>query len=73
MNKERPLTPRQLTVLRLYACGVGYRVIAALLGLSSKTVGVHLLEIEHRTHAYGCANLTRYAVDHNILPGLSRT
>ena len=39
---RRPLTPRQVQVLRHKAAGLGYREIAAALGCSPDTVRSHL-------------------------------
>lgn len=39
----RPLTPRELAVVRLVAAGLTYRVIAERLAISKRTVGMHVV------------------------------
>ncbi|MBL9039127.1 MAG: response regulator transcription factor [Archangium sp.] len=57
-----PLTPRQREILQLVAEGKTTKDIAALLGLSVKTVDVHRGQIMERLDLHDVAALVRYAV-----------
>lgn len=53
------LSPRELEVLRLIACGLTDRDISADLGISTRTVGNHVRSILNKT---GCSNRTAAAI-----------
>ena len=61
-----PLTPRQREVLAHVADGRSMKEIAALLGLSRRTVETHKYEMMHTLGVQTTAELIRYAVDHGI-------
>lgn len=56
------LTERQIEILSLIADGRTSKEIAAVLGLSSKTVDVHRARIMQRLEMNDVASMTRYAV-----------
>jgi DNA-binding NarL/FixJ family response regulator len=63
-----PLTPRQLEVLQLVAQGCTAKEIANQLKLSAKTAVFHKTSIMDRLGLRTTAELTRYAIENNILP-----
>jgi len=63
------LTPRQREVLQLVAEGRSSKEIAAVLGISSKTVEFHKSAIMARLDLRSAAALTKYALDHGIIGG----
>ncbi|HLH29818.1 MAG TPA: LuxR C-terminal-related transcriptional regulator, partial [Terriglobia bacterium] len=65
--EQRPLTFRQLEVLRLVALGKSGKEIAATLNVSLKTVEFHKHRIMERLDVHTTAELTRYAVRSGIL------
>jgi DNA-binding NarL/FixJ family response regulator len=50
LEKERPLTPRQVEVLTLVAQGLTYKEVGAKLFLSEPTIKYHMGEIIERLH-----------------------
>ena len=66
-REQRPLTFRQLEVLRLVALGKSGKEIAATLNVSLKTVEFHKHRIMERLDVLTTAELTRYAVRSGIL------
>lgn len=62
------LTPRQREVLQLVAEGRTGKEIAATLGISIKTVEFHKSAITQELGLRSIAELTRYAIEHGILP-----
>ena len=62
------LTSRQRETLQLLAEGNSTKEIAALLGISVRTVEFHKYRIMEATGAHTIAELTRYAIAHGILP-----
>ncbi|WP_198586926.1 helix-turn-helix transcriptional regulator [Glycomyces xiaoerkulensis] len=68
-NDSGPLTPRELSVLRLVAKGLTNRRIGTELYISEKTVSVHLsramakLEVSNRTEAVNAAHLRGYLTE----------
>lgn len=66
-REQRPLTFRQLEVLRLVALGKSGKEIAAALNVSLKTVEFHKHRIMERLDVHTTAELTRYAVRSGIL------
>jgi DNA-binding NarL/FixJ family response regulator len=66
-REQRPLTFRQLEVLRLVALGKSGKEIAATLNVSLKTVEFHKHRIMERLDVHTTAELTRYAVRSGIL------
>jgi DNA-binding NarL/FixJ family response regulator len=59
---RRPLSPRELEVLRLIAHGKSNKEIAATLGIQANTVGVHRNNIMDALAIRNCARLTLYAI-----------
>jgi DNA-binding NarL/FixJ family response regulator len=66
-REERPLTFRQVEVLRLVALGKSGKEIASTLNVSLKTVEFHKHRIMERLDVHSTAELTRYAVRSGIL------
>jgi len=62
------LTPRQREVLQLVAEGKTGKEIASALGISVKTVEFHKSAIMQELGLRSVAELTRYAIEHGILP-----
>ncbi len=56
------LSPRQREILQLIAEGHSTKEIAALLGVSAKTVETHRTELMERLGIHGVAGLVRYAI-----------
>jgi DNA-binding NarL/FixJ family response regulator len=63
----RDLTPRQREVLQLVAEGKAAKEIAAILGISIKTVEFHKSSIMDELGIRTTAELTRYAIAHGII------
>jgi pimeloyl-ACP methyl ester carboxylesterase/DNA-binding CsgD family transcriptional regulator len=64
--REVPLTPREISVLRLVAAGRTSRQIADELSLSIRTIGRHITNIYGKISANGRADATSYALRHGI-------
>ena len=60
------LTPRQREVLQLVAEGRGTKEIATILSVSVKTVEFHRSRIIQQLDIHTTADLTKYAITHNI-------
>jgi DNA-binding NarL/FixJ family response regulator len=58
----RPLTPRELEVLRLIVQGKSHQEIAQELGISANTVRVHRANMMQALAIHSCVKLTLYAV-----------
>lgn len=67
-KEQRPLTPRQLQVLRAIASGNTVGEIAAFLKISRKTVETHRQKIIERLGTRRVADLVRYSLRHGIVP-----
>jgi DNA-binding NarL/FixJ family response regulator len=63
-----PLTPRQREVLQLVAEGYTAKEIANQLNLSVKTAVFHKMAIMDKLALRTTAELTRYAIENNIVP-----
>lgn len=63
---SRGLTPRELEVLRLLADGLPYQQIAEQLGISPRTVNIHVSSIYKKLEITTRAAATRYAIDHGL-------
>jgi len=63
-----PLTPRQREVLQLVAEGCTAKEIANQLSLSVKTAVFHKMAIMDKLQLRTTAELTRYAIENNMLP-----
>ena len=61
------LTPRQRETLRLIAEGKSTKQIAAILGVSVKTIETHRAHLMDRLEIYDVAGLVRYAIRHGIV------
>jgi len=68
VNLAVPLTPRQREVLQLVAEGCTAKEIANQLSLSVKTAVFHKMAIMDKLQLRTTAELTRYAIENNILP-----
>jgi DNA-binding NarL/FixJ family response regulator len=63
----KPLTPRELTVLKALALGHSTGVIAEELGLSPGTIRVHVEAIRRKFHASSRLEAVSAAVQHHIV------
>jgi DNA-binding NarL/FixJ family response regulator len=61
------LTPRQRETLQLIAEGKSTKRIAALLGVSVKTIETHRAQIMRRLEIHDVAGLVRYAIRHGLV------
>lgn len=61
------LTPRQREVLQLVAEGKSRKEIAAVLGLSVKTVEFHKATLARELNLRSTADFTRYAIEHGVI------
>jgi DNA-binding NarL/FixJ family response regulator len=61
-----PLTPRQREVLQMIAEGKSSKEIAGALNISTKTIEFHRASIAEVLGLHSIAELTRYALEHNI-------
>jgi DNA-binding NarL/FixJ family response regulator len=64
---SRPLTPRELEVLRLIVRGKSNREIADLLGIGANTVGVHRANILQALGIRKTARLVLYAIGRGLM------
>jgi DNA-binding NarL/FixJ family response regulator len=63
----RPLSPRELEVLRLIAHGKSNKQIAVALGIRATTVGVHRYNIMEALAIHNVADLTLYAIGRGLV------
>jgi DNA-binding CsgD family transcriptional regulator len=63
----RPLTPRELQVLRMIATGKTKKAIAAALSLSQKTIDRHVSNIFTKLDVPSRAAATAYAYEHRLM------
>jgi DNA-binding CsgD family transcriptional regulator len=61
------ITPRERTVVRLIAEGHSSKSIAAMLGLSLKTIETHRRAITRKLNLSNAADIVRYAVRNGIV------
>ena len=73
-SNDRPLTSRELQVLRLLAAGESNKAIAAELVLSKRTVDRHVSNIFAKLQVSSRAAATAYAYEHRLVsePFVSR-
>lgn len=64
---ERPLSPREVEIVKLIAEGLTNKEIAGRLFLSTVTVDTHRKNILAKLHLRNTASLVKYAVDHKLL------
>ncbi|HRN72432.1 MAG TPA: response regulator transcription factor [Ginsengibacter sp.] len=64
---ERPLSPREIEIVKLIAEGLTNKEIAGRLFLSTVTVDTHRKNILAKLHLRNTASLVKYAVDHKLL------
>jgi DNA-binding NarL/FixJ family response regulator len=64
----RELTPREIEVLQLIACGSLNKQIASELSISIKTVERHRQNLTSKLGIHGTACLTHYAIYFGIVP-----
>ncbi len=62
-----PLTPRERQVLQLVAEGKATKQIAALAGISVKTVEFHRARLMNKLDIHDTAGLVRYAIRHGMI------
>lgn len=62
------MTPRQREILQLLAEGKAAKTIAALLGISPRTVEDHKYRLMETLHIENSAELVHFAVKHGIIP-----
>ncbi len=67
-DTDKPLSPRQIEVLKLLAEGNSTKEIAFTLGLSPKTVETHRAQIQERLGIRDLAGLIRYAMRTGLTP-----
>lgn len=74
LGRGRPphesLSNREFEILGLLVAGVSVNAIAARLSLSAKTVSTHKLRLLQKMGMHSVAELTRYAIEHKLLPDL---
>ncbi len=61
------LTPREVEVLALLVAGQSNREIAVALVLSERTVARHIANVYQKTAVHGRAQITAYALRHNLV------
>jgi DNA-binding NarL/FixJ family response regulator len=66
-EKGPALTPRQLDVLRLIACGKRMKEIAAALGISVRTVEGHKSQLQIALGAESTADLIKFAIKQGLV------
>lgn len=66
-ERDQPLTPRQLEILRAVASGMSTKEIASQLDLSEKTVANHRTRIMERLNMHDVASLTRHAISLGLI------
>ena len=66
-QESSALTPRQREVVQLLATGKSNKMVAAMLGISVKTVETHRNTIMHRLKFRSFSDLVRYAVRERII------
>lgn len=64
--ETRPLTPREIEILRLIAAGMTSQEISRHLKVSVRTVGRHITNIYNKIDARGRADATAYALRHGL-------
>jgi DNA-binding NarL/FixJ family response regulator len=66
-TQERTLTARELEVLKLLAEGKTVRAVAAVLGVSSKTVDAHKFNLMRKLGIHNKAELVMWAIQKKVL------
>ena len=66
-NQKRPLSRRELQVLKLIADGFSNKLIAEQLGISVRTVETHRERIMRKLGVQGTAGLTKWALVHGLI------
>jgi two-component system, NarL family, response regulator NreC len=66
-NPPAALTPREREIVKLLASGNSVRTIAALLGLSAKTVEAHKFNLMRKLDIHNKAQLVTYAIKKKIV------
>lgn len=66
-DTEKPLTIRELEIVRFIAAGLTNKEIADRLFLSSMTVDTHRKNILAKLHLKNTASLVKYAADHKLI------
>ncbi|GAL12408.1 DNA-binding response regulator LuxR family [Vibrio astriarenae] len=66
-QKPNPLSRREESVLKLVAEGHSSKKVAALLGISYRTVETHRQNIKHKLDLHSTAELAKYAIDKGII------
>jgi DNA-binding CsgD family transcriptional regulator/tetratricopeptide (TPR) repeat protein len=65
-SHEYGLTPREVEVLRLVACGLTDAQVAEKLVISPRTVGKHLQSIYSKLYLHSRSAATRWAIEHHL-------
>ncbi len=66
-NTPSQITPREREIVHLLAEGKNSRKVAAILGVSVKTVETHRANILRKLHCHSVTDLVRYAVRNHIV------
>jgi DNA-binding NarL/FixJ family response regulator len=66
------LTPREMEVIQLIAESHANKMIAAVLGISIKTVEKHRQQLMNKLNIHDAAGLTRYAISEGIIEAPNR-
>ena len=64
---DKPLTPREIEVLRLLAGGLSSKQIAISLKVEKRTIDFHRYNLLHKTGLPNTAALINYAITHKIV------
>jgi len=64
---EQKLTPREKEIVRLLAQSSSNKEIAAILGISIRTVETHRATVMHKLGVRSVAGVVRYAIRHHIV------
>jgi NarL family two-component system response regulator LiaR len=67
-TEDEPLTKRELDVIRLLVAGLSNQAIADQLGLSARTVQVHVAKAMSKTRTHTRTQLAVYALRRGLVP-----
>lgn len=67
IHKLAGLTPRELDIIRLIADGLGYKEIAAELGISTRTVEAHKSNILEKLELRNTIELVKFAIKNKLV------
>jgi len=66
-HMNEPLSPRECEVARLVALGRGNKEVAAMLGITAKTVETYRARIMRKVGAHSVVDLVHYAIDLGLI------